>query len=462
MRTRTTPILAVVIALIATLLGATDAYAAGPLPRITITDTAVTNSATGAPFVSRGSNYIRLLDNGRGVNASYISTFEPGIYDRSRVIDAAQRMRHDGYNMVRTFVDEGRPLDWTTGIVHGMGRGLDDEEPVNVALLDNLADFVRIMADHGIYTTPVTYRLPQNCYYYKIIHDQTQCSIQPASPAFEGRNTFFLDAGFIKAKREYLKQFAAAMRTRLGAYSTSIYAYQSENEAYYDTSKKPWSQTSGTLTSNTTGYTYDMGNAGSRQQLADASFVKYTIAAKAGLIEGDPDGKLMIGVYTPKIVGKTGFDGFAVNCSTACSPTVDYRYPVRALIGTLYGELDIVDIHFYPWPASTGYTVAADLKSAEVDQYRTRWTVGEIGAHKAWWNNDIVSAAYGLRDAQVATCAFGTGAVGSLVWTFDTDLDGFPDQTGIYHLTTSGGAVNGVMAPIVRPNMCSTTSGRRR
>jgi hypothetical protein len=361
---------------------------------------------------------------------------------------------------VRTFVDEGRPLDWTTGHLHGMGRGTDDTQPLNDAYLDNLADFIRIMADYGIHTIPVTYRLPQNCYYYRIVRGDGTCSVDATQPAFQGRNAFFLDAGFIQAKAEYLKLFSAAMVAKLGPYATSILAYQSENEAYYDTTRGPWSMDTGTVWSNATGYTYNMAVPADRQQLADASFVKYTIAAKEGLLQGDPNAKLTVGAYTPNAVGKSGFDGMAVHCSTACSPTVDYRYPVRVSVGTIYGKLDLVDIHYYPKQPSTGYTVAADLRSAEVDQYRKPWIAGEIGARKAWWGNSITAAATGLRDAQVAACSVGAGAKGSLVWTYDTDRDTgsdgkpFPDQVSLFHLTTGSGAINNAVAPSLRPDMC--------
>lgn len=463
MKRHVTLVLAVILALLAPLLTTSVAAAAGPLPRITVTDTGLYRSDTGAPFVPRGANYIRLADDERGGHASYIETFEPGVggYDRARVITTAQYFKRYGYKVVRTFVDEGRPLDWTTGRVHGMGRGLDDEQPVNEAYLDNLADFVRIMAEHGVYTIPVTYRLPQNCFYYRIVRGDGTCSTTATQPAFEGRNAFFLDAGFIRAKAEYLKQFSTALLARLGPYASSILAYQSENEAYHDTTKGPWSLDAGTVWSNATGYTYDMALPADRQQLADASFVKYTIAVKDGLAQGDPNGKLMIGVYTPNAVGKAGFDGMAVHCSQICAQGIDYRYPVRALVGTLYGKLDLVDVHYYPKSPSTGYTVGADLRSAEVDQYRKPWLAGELGARKAWWNDDINAAARGLRDAQVAACTVGTGAKGSLVWTFDTDTDrdnagqGFPDQASIYHLTTSGGPINARMAPTARPNMCA-------
>src|SRR5262249_5072861 len=61
---------------------------------------------TGAKFVPRGNNYIRLgpqttLD---GQHIITHSTFSPGIYDPARATQALQRMHADGYNIVRAWL----------------------------------------------------------------------------------------------------------------------------------------------------------------------------------------------------------------------------------------------------------------------------------------------------------------------------------------------------------------------
>jgi hypothetical protein len=61
--------------------------------------------ATGAAFVPRGSNYIRLAPqrNASGNLQLYHSTFNVGRYDTNRVEAALRRMATDGYNVVRVF-----------------------------------------------------------------------------------------------------------------------------------------------------------------------------------------------------------------------------------------------------------------------------------------------------------------------------------------------------------------------
>jgi hypothetical protein len=74
-----------------------------------------------------------------------------------------------------------------------------------------------------------------------------------------------------------------------------------------------------------------------------------------------------------------------------------------------------------------------------------------MGAIKSVYGNDITRAAYAMRDLQKATCA--PGAQGWLFWTWDTK-ENLADQRLFFHLTDSRGAINGQLAPIVRPDPC--------
>lgn len=428
--------------------------AGGPLPRIAITATGFVDIAAGVVFVPRGANHLRLTDSdGDGPGDTwYLSHFEPGLYDRVAVRDVLVKMRAEFATVVRIFVDEGRPLDSTLGVPHGMGRGVDDLNPINGSYMDNVADFYRAAIDARIHVIPVTYRFPQNCYYYRIVQGDGSCSTTPRTPNVEGRNAFTMDARYVAAKREYLKQFSAALLARIGPENaTATLMYQAENESYMQTDRGPWSLTTGTITPSDGG-TYDLAVPAQRQQAADASLVQYTIQAKAGLLEGDPNGKLTMGFFTHNAVGKPGPDGFSVHCGgpTPCDPSVDYRYPSRGLVAARYGALDAVDIHFYPRAAP--YTVAADLASAEANLITTRpWFVGELGAVRRVYGDNVTLAGEAMRTARAQTCTVGRGARGVLGWPWDNQDN--VDQKRLFPMSDT--AVGDALSARLHPNLCT-------
>lgn len=423
---------------------------AGPLPRIAVDVTGFTDTATGKPWTARGVNHLRLSDDGTGSDTWYLSTFEPGLYDpvASRAVLAKRKARGD--NTFRVFIDEGLSLD-APGAPHGIGRGRDDTRPYDPAYLDNVADFVRAAIDARIYVIPIVYRLPYNCFYFTIVQDGQSCSTVPRTAGVQGRNAYYLDTGYIAAKREYLSQFSSGLLTRIGAANaTAILAYEAENEAVWQTDRGPWSADTGTLTP-ADGGTYDLAVPADRQQAADASLVQYTHQVKAGQLTGDPSGYLTMGFYGYQAVGKTGPDGFGVHCggTAACTPGVDYREPLRPLVASLHGRLDFVDFHFYPRRAP--YSVAADLASGEMDRVtRVPWIVGEIGAFRDVYNGSATLAGDGIRTARAQACTVGTGYRGILFWTADNQDNA--DQRRLFTLRDK--ALDDAMSPIKRPNPC--------
>jgi len=76
--------------------------------------------------------------------------------------------------------------------------------------------------------------------------------------------------------------------------------------------------------------------------------------------------------------------------------------------------------------------------------------MGEFGAYRPAWNQDITTAAYGMRDLQVASCS--RGFSGWVFWTWDTEEDAI--QRLFFSMSYDRGAINGVLAPIVRPDPC--------
>lgn len=407
------------------------------LDKILASATQLSDSVTGKPFTPRGADYVRLAQAADG--SVYHSTFEPGQYAPASAQAVVDGMKQSGYNAVRVFIDAG---EFTTPS-HGISTSVNSLTPLNAAYMNNVADFIRRAAGDGIYTIPVLSGLPANLYYYKIA----------GSPAGNilGNNVLYLDPRFVQAKELYMQNFASDIVGLLGSQNESdILAYESDNEAYFDASQPPFNKMSGTLTS-LNGITYDMSQPAQRQQAADANLATYSADMKKALLQGDSGALLMMGFFTNLAVGKTGFNGFLTYCSANCNPSVDYRVPGRAAKVAISGGADILDIHLYQ--NSGSYSLQNDLNSIEYSSFARPYITGEFGVTKAAFNNNITNAAYAMKNLQTASCAL--HAKGWLFWTWDTDLTTSLAQQGLfYSLADSKGAINGQLAPIVRPNPC--------
>jgi hypothetical protein len=408
--------------------------AATPLPKIKVNSQGLYNSVTGKAFTPRGTNYVRLAETPAG--ATYHSTFEPGQYNLEKVRAFLTQMQSDKYNTVRVFIDNGTFV----APDHGISENVNSTKPIHGPYIDNVASFVKEAEQRGIYVLPVMHAIPANIYYYQIAG-------QPAANISDN-NILYMDPGYIKAKEEYMKQFAAAMVQRLGN-TNAILAYASDNEVAFDASKAPFDKMSGTVTP-VDGVTYDMSKLSDRQQAADASLVQYTVNMKRGLLAGDQGALYTMGFFTNRAVGKQAFDGFTQYCSTACSPGVDYRVPGRPLVVSMYGAVDFIGLHMYPTNAS-GYTPKSDLETSEASQLKKPYIIGEFGAIKSMYNNNITKAATAMRDTQIATCKI--GAKGWLFWAWDT-YEKIGEQPLFFMQTEKNGAINGMLAPKVRPNAC--------
>lgn len=430
-----------VAALIAAMLVPVQANAQTNLSRVDIGSNLTVNGNT---FTPRGANYIRLTSDGATSPYWYISTFEPGQYNPTAVRSMLGQLSYDRYNTIRTFIDIGNERTDGQGSVHGMGHGMSDNRPINPEYMDNFADFVKTANERNIYVIPVLYRIPQNCYYYTIVQNGGQCSTNVPTANVAGRNALYMDKGHVAAKAEYMKQFSSALIARIGS-TAGVLAYASDNEAYYEANKAPFATKTGSVV-NSDGKTYSMSTSAGRQAAADQGFATYTSRVREGLRAGDPNGKLTIGLYSLFAVGKTKYDGLSTYCSSTCISSVDYRYPVRGK----FANVDVIDVHFYPRNPSTGYTVQSDLNTTEYSTWTKPWFTGEIGAHRDFFNNDIVSAAFAMRNAQTVACQL--GSKGSLFWTVDNQDN--VDQQRLFTLMENGGAINGVLAPIANPTFC--------
>jgi hypothetical protein len=450
---------AVAISLLAAMAAASGsaepALGADPLSRIVVDQAPgqrfgqLRDAANGAAFVPRGSNYVRLARTPGGTE--FHATFEPGIYDPARVEAALAAMQRDGYNTVRVFTDAGNIPDAGAGHPHGLGRGVADWGTVYPPYMDNVADFVRRADAHCLRVIVNLDGFPANSHYYTRVADRGP------SPDITGPNLWTLDSMHVQAKAAFVADFVRALRDRLGPDRLSaILAYQIENEAHVVANIKPFGSLGPQTVTTANGQTYDMRNLGDRQRAVDDGFTYFANRMAAAIRSVDPGALVTMGVFTHAAVGKAGPDGLAQNCEGAGCPALDYRYPARPALLARDTALSFLDIHVYPAPQPGGvndpYTLARDLGTSEWSAIAGKPVIlGEYGALKTFWGDDLTRAAFGMRDLQVETCRMGFG--GWLYWTWDTH-EPLAGQPRFFMLDERGGAINGQLAPIARPDPC--------
>jgi hypothetical protein len=405
-----------------------------PLPRIVSRPDGLYVGAGGPRFVARGANYTRLARDSAGT--VYHSTFQPGVYDSRRATAFLDQMQHDGYNTVRVFIDPGDAAG-----EHGIGGGMKVNQKLAGAYMDNVANFISAAENRGIYTMPSLDEFPTNSYYWGIVGRAGGGNPQN----MDGRNLSYMEGGRVEAKSAYVANFATALADRIGAQRrTAVLAYQSDNEAFFETNKAPFNKMSGDVTP-FNGITYHMNDKFDRQQSADASIAEYSVRLKRALAAVEPDALLAMGFFSYQAVGKQGPDGFAKFCASGCASSGEYWYPARAGILSYWGAIDLIDVHMYE---HHGRSV---LDALEMSNRKDPYIIGELGALKSAYGNDIVRAANGMREVEKEACAL--GAQGYLYFTWDT-TEPLASLEKFFHLSEQGGAINGQLAPLVRPDPC--------
>jgi hypothetical protein len=421
--------------------------APGPLPRIAAPRTqgrgTLAEATTGRAFRPRGFNYTRLAEAPSGW---FHATFEPGLYDAARAERTLAQLQHDGYTVVRVFIDSGSVPDAQAGRPHGLGHGVGDHGVGSGPYLDNVADFVLRAAAHRVYVLPVLGIFPQNEYYYGLVGN-----VDSARLNIESANLMYMHDGHIRAKETYVREFLTAIRSRLGsALMSTLLGLQFDNEATWRTDLRPFSRYAGTVTP-ANGVVYDMSKPADRQQAADASIVEYANRLTATARAVDPQLLTTMGMFTHRIVGRSGPDGMRHHCQANCGDPDTWRYPARPAVLSTHSHLDFLDLHVYPrLPYGTAYSLDEDLASSEWSAVKGIVLMGETGAYRDSFGGSVTEAAYAMRNHQVETCR--RGFAGWLFWTWDTDDN--DDQRRFFTASEAGGAINGQLAPVVRPDPC--------
>ena len=153
-----------------------------------------------------------------------------------------------------------------------------------------------------------------------------------------------------------------------------------------------------------------MDDVNSRQAMYDESMIYYINQIRPGATSIDPNAKVMLGMFTNYIVGRSGNNG--VTWSTG----QDVRFPPSVInLANVANTLDVIDIHLYTY----GQSMTTDLNSIEWSScYKNTkpFLLGEFGASKNYYSSasDAATAMVSYR-----TSAYNEGFQGSLFWTWN-------------------------------------------
>jgi hypothetical protein len=365
---------------------------------------------TGASFVPRGMNYVRLApqtvpDGGTQV---YHSVFDPGQYDPAEVSAQFARMSADGYNVVRVFLSQNTLADPAGGL--------------SPAYMQNVADFLKLAGQNGLFVMFTQDWLPGGK--YGAVINQDCCDV------FNFNNAQDLPAGAVKAYQLFYADFITTL-IQLGAPTDSIFSYELRNEFFFDTNYPPLSLKSGNVTT-ANGKNYDMSSPSDKQKMLEENLPFFIDNVRAAILKLDPTALVSIGFFVPQEPNRARVG--------------DTRLVVSAP-AIWSSQADFIDLHAYP---GFELNLKQHLENFGVNGMQAKPIIlGEFGASVHSYRS-TEAAARALMDWQVESCQ--DGIDGWLLWTWDT-----PEQYDFYSARSGTGEIEQVLAPANHPDPCSAS-----
>jgi hypothetical protein len=369
---------------------------------------------TGARFVPRGSNLIRLASqvDTFGRRQVYHSNFIVGAYDAARAEAALARMAASGYNVVRVFLN----TTCAQGCITNTRTG-----EISSVYVANLVDFIRRARGHGIFVMLTGDWLPGGAAY-----DAIGAGIR--RDWFDDVNIVFLSPQGVQMSVLFWEGLVREL-IRQQAPLDAVFAFSLWNEAVVDASFAPMTLSSGRVTT-ANGQTYDMASVADRKRMIDESFVYYIDRVRAAIQATDPTALVTMGFFhdTEPNPARRG-DNRLVR--------------TRAVIER--STADFVDIHPYP---DDELTFPQFMQNYGIDGPTARpIIIGEFGGSKRVYSS-ASQTAQALVAWQRQSCAYGID--GWLLWTWDTD-----EAPNLWNALSGGGVIERALAPNNRPDPCA-------
>jgi hypothetical protein len=369
---------------------------------------------TGASFVPRGSNYIRLAPqvDTFGRRQVYHSTFIVGQYDVTRAEAALARMAASGYNVVRVFLNN----TCAQGCSANMRTG-----EISSAYVANVVDFLRRARSHGIFVMLTAEWLPGGAAY-----DAIGAGIR--RDWFDDVNIVFLSPQGVQMSVLFWQGLVREL-IRQRAPLDAVFAYSLWNEAVVWSARPPFTLSSERVTT-ANGQSYDMASNVDRKRMIDDAFVYYIHQVRSAIVRIDPTALVTMGFFhdTEPNPARRGDDR-----------VVRTRAVIERSIA------DFVDIHPYPGD-EIGF--AQLMQNYGIDgPVQKPIVIGEMGASRRAFGTNA-DAANALVAWQRMSCAYGID--GWLLWTWDSI-----EQPDLWNAHSGGGVIERALAPNNRPDPCA-------
>ena len=317
-------------------------------------------------------------------------------------------MHADGYNVARVFLE----TTTTTSITGNPG--------LSSPYLDNVTDFLKIADANGIYVIFVTDWLPDSDPYNQIV-------ARECCETFDSSNAVHLSASGVEASRRFYSDFVTELIERnapLGA----VFSFNVSNEIAFDANEPPLTWTSGSVTLGN-GRAYDMSKPEDKKRIIDEGLVYYIDQVRLAIQKVDPTSLVGVGFFQPQ----------SPNPTRIGDPRV-----IRTYSAIWESNADYIDLHAYP---GLELSLAQYVENYEINGMEEKpIMMGEFGAFKGAYPNSQ-AAALALQAWQIESCKYGFD--GWLLWTWDNEFNG-----EMYSALTDGGAINGALAPVIRPDPC--------
>ena len=380
--------------------------------------------ASGAPFVAKGFNYVRLRA-AQGATGGDHATFDADTrntkahYDPDRAEAMFSALSRAGYNTVRVFII-GR-----SKINPGIAGDYDTTKALHEPYMENVIDFLRRATRHGIRVFPTfgDGGLPLNAYYRERVRGKGH-----------NKNVLVLTEEGIDARVEHITAFLSYIKDRAPTLLPTLLGLQCQNEAYLRADQWPFTEKQGTFTA-ANGKTYDLSQTDQRQMLMDEGYHHYHKRVVEAVKAVDPEMLVSEGLFVLRAVGKDATQ----HAGLWPGKTRDERYPPM-LTSLGRGTLDFLDVHFYRTNRKESVNQAFRLNlgstgffTPEMTEIRKQKPVimGEFGAfdHVEKTFEDAVDSMVRVR-----ALALKARVNGMLYWTFDCF-----EQARLYHAAKDWG-----------------------